>query len=402
MVKVKDLDLLKKMDILFENEIILYGAGNCGRKACQLLRKIKIPILGFGDSNVNIWGEYIEGVKVLSLYEMRDILEKKEHVIIIITVESPNHVEQILSLLEKHGMEKKDCYTYFALIHTVELHIEDSRIEESFRKEEKLMKKMFMEWRASFRKWNTLSMIWGMLTTDNSISVLQVGKVGSTTVVESLTKAGVHCFHAHTLTGRWGWMPPFTTGEAGRELLSKVKKIKIISLIREPIARDIALYFQGFHEYIVLEDAIKADSYEGVKDFLETEKRIGNCGATFEWFHAELNEALGLNIYQYEFDKKRGYQVIETDNVELLLIKLEKLNECSDSIGRFVGKEHFDLISSNMGNDKLYRFAYEELKRTIKIPQDILDFYYKDNPAMDHFYTIEEKEQFYKKWLRDG
>ena len=57
MVKVKDLDLLKKMDILFENEIILYGAGNCGRKACQLLRKIKIPILGFGDSNVNIWGE---------------------------------------------------------------------------------------------------------------------------------------------------------------------------------------------------------------------------------------------------------------------------------------------------------------------------------------------------------
>lgn len=56
MMKVKDLDLLKNIDILFENEIVLYGAGNCGRKASQLLEKIKAPVLGFGDSNVNKWG----------------------------------------------------------------------------------------------------------------------------------------------------------------------------------------------------------------------------------------------------------------------------------------------------------------------------------------------------------
>ena len=70
-----------------------------------------------------------------------------------------------------------------------------------------------------------------------------------------------------------------------------------------------------------------ADSFEGVKRFLETEKKTGNCGAVFEWFNVELKEPLGLDIYQYEFDKMRGYQIIEKDNIELLLIKLEKLDE---------------------------------------------------------------------------
>lgn len=399
-MKVKDLDLLKNIDILFENEIVLYGAGNCGRKAGQLLKKMNASLIGFCDSDVNKWG-HLEGIRVLTLYEMADILKKKEHVIIIITVESPDCVEEILSLLEKHGMGEKNCYTYFALKHSVELHIDDARIEEDCRKEEKLMKKMFLEWSASAREWNTLSMIWRVLTADSSILVLQASKVGSRTVEMSLRKAGVPCFHAHTLTGRWGWTT-FTRGEAGRALLSKVNKIKIISLIREPVARDIALYFQGFLEYILLEEAIMADSFEGVKRFLETEKKTGNCGAVFEWFNVELKEPLGLDIYQYEFDKMRGYQIIEKDNIELLLIKLEKLDECSEVIGRFVGKDNFSLVKSNTGNDKLSCFAYEELKRTIEIPRDILDFYYRDNPAMDHFYTAEEKEQFYRKWLGQG
>ena len=92
-MKVKDLDLLKNIDILFENEIVRYGAGNCGRKAGQLLKKMNASLIGFCDSDVNKWG-HLEGIRVLTLYEMADILKKKEHVIIIITVESPDCVER--------------------------------------------------------------------------------------------------------------------------------------------------------------------------------------------------------------------------------------------------------------------------------------------------------------------
>ena len=63
-----------------------------------------------------------------------------------------------------------------------------------------------------------------------------------------------------------------------------------------------------------------------------------------------------------------------------------------------MGVENFNLVKTNVGRDKLYRFAYEELKNTIDIPESILDFYYENNKAMDHFYTKREKEQFRKKW----
>ena len=41
---------------------------------------------------------------------------------------------------------------------------------------------------------------------------------------------------------------------------------------------------------------------------------------------------------------------------------------------------------------------YKNVRDVIKIPRDIVDFYYKDNPRMDHFYTEEEKTEFLKKW----
>lgn len=83
----------------------------------------------------------------------------------------------------------------------------------------------------------------------------------------------------------------------------------------------------------------------------------------FEWFDLEIKENFGIDVYGYDFDKERGFQIIRQDNVELLLMKLEKLDDCQEIIGEFVGAEDFKLIKSNMGNNKLYKFAYNELKK---------------------------------------
>jgi len=84
----------------------------------------------------------------------------------------------------------------------------------------------------------------------------------------------------------------------------------------------------------------------------------------------------------------------------LLLIKTEKLNDCQDIIGQFVGVEDFKLVKDNVGNKKISKFAYDEVLRTIEIPEDVIDFYYKGNKAMDHFYTESEKEKFMMKWSK--
>lgn len=399
MLKIKDLELLKNIDVLFENKIILYGAGTYGIRANQLLEKMQISIIGFADSDVMKCGTLIEGHKVLTFKEIADILKEDEHTIIIITIENPDSVEQVLKILEKNEINGINCYTYFALKHTIEFHIEDERIQEDFRQNEKIMKEIYSKWFTVYREYISTTMLLNIVMKKNNLLILQPGKVGSKSVQDSLDKMRIPNMHAHTLTGKWS-RDAFDMSTKILQYLKSIDKIKIISLIRDPIARGISVYFQSFREYImtVYTESFNPDTIQGVNALLQEESRRGTYGAMFEWFNIEIKQIFGIDVYQYDFDKDRGCQIIKQDNVELLLIKLENLDNCQDIIGRFVGVENFNLVKTNVGRDKLYRFAYEELKNTIDIPESILDFYYENNKAMDHFYTKREKERFRKKW----
>ena len=133
---------------------------------------------------------------------------------------------------------------------------------------------------------------------------------------------------------------------------------------------------------------------------MDRHTKVGEYGAIFEWFNMEIKKIFGIDVLEYDFNKEKGYQIIQKDNVELLLVKAEQLDFCQDIIGKFVEVEDFKVERKNVGSEKLCKFVYDEVKKRIEIPKYILDFYYKENKAMDHFYTAEEKEKLRKKWSR--
>jgi FkbM family methyltransferase len=55
-----------KLSHPFQNSIVLFGAGNLGRKALSGLLYLGIKPLAFADNNAQIWGTEIEGIPVLS------------------------------------------------------------------------------------------------------------------------------------------------------------------------------------------------------------------------------------------------------------------------------------------------------------------------------------------------
>ena len=68
----------------FENQLILFGTGKLGRRTLKGLREIGIEPLAFCDNNPKIWGERIEGLKVLSPSEaVRDLGNKAAFVVTI-------------------------------------------------------------------------------------------------------------------------------------------------------------------------------------------------------------------------------------------------------------------------------------------------------------------------------
>lgn len=48
------------------NKVVLFGAGNLGRRSCQALRTVGVEPLAFSDNNPNLWGTLVENIVVLS------------------------------------------------------------------------------------------------------------------------------------------------------------------------------------------------------------------------------------------------------------------------------------------------------------------------------------------------
>lgn len=142
MIKVKDLEMLNDIDVLYNSKIILYGAGDYGHRAVKLLDELEIPVCGFCDSDSGKWKTEYNGYRIFSIEELSAILS--EEYIIIITIVRTDCIEQVLKTLESYGILQTDCYTYFGLKYGVELHIEDWRIKETYRKKLKIEKRYIM------------------------------------------------------------------------------------------------------------------------------------------------------------------------------------------------------------------------------------------------------------------
>lgn len=407
MLKVKDLEMLDNIDLVYKSKILLYGAGDLGCRTIKLLSQLEIPIYGLCDSDQDLWGKKVRGYDVLPIEQWVSLC-KMERTVIIIAVYDPESIEEILRILDGHGLSDIRCYTYFALKTTVDLHIDDHRIKESYRKDHNISKKIFSdhmlnEWENRAREY-----IYSMMQYD-TILIWQPGKVGSTSIAKSLEKERIHYSHLHCLSfvnwldvgihNSYGIQHHWENKPIkGLEIIRNAEKVKIISLVRDPIARSLADYFEGLGRLYCKYEDTNVDIFQDINNFIEKEAGVGESGYIFEWFNHEIKEFLDIDIYEYDFDKEKGYQVIKKDNIEILLIKTERLTSCEEILGRFVGVEGFRLIQDNVGNQKIYKFVYDEVKQMIKVPDDILDFYYRGNKCMDHFYTEVEKKKFIQKW----
>ncbi len=364
-------------------------------------------------------GGWIKGHKILSIQELVEI-SKQENISIIVAMANPSSVEQVLKTLEECGISDVDCYTYFALKFTIEFHINNYRINDVYRKNFNRAKTAYVEY-----VWNELNImrklnyLFSHMLYD-SILIWQPGKVGSSSVFRSLTEMGTRCIHIHHLAANVNlnvrensiWDKPqlyqklSKGGDISSSFLHDSEKMKIISLVRDPIERSVSQYFQffqidGYFIYDAGYDDSDLNVYQKIANHMEQGIKIGECGSMFEWFNHEIKAALDLDVYQHNFDKERGYQIIRQNNVELLLIKTEKLNDCQKVIEEFVEAKNFKLVNDNIGNQKPYKFVYDEIKKSIQIPEHIINFYYKGNKAMDHFYTEEEKQNFIRKWTKN-
>jgi glycosyltransferase involved in cell wall biosynthesis len=258
---------------------------------------------------------------------------------------------------------------------------------------------------------------------DTAFLIYQMGKVGSSSIYKALKEQypTVPIYHIHYLEqtrlrdsitwhneNNFPQLPEhLLVSKALGNFLSKNKqkiKWKIISLARDPIALQASIIFQNLEEAfsrIIDRDRDNVDMRkatgmveEFLSDYATRESHFVN------WFDNEIKEVFGIDIYAYPFDKERGYSIINKDNVDILLLKFEKLNECfTDAFLNFSGSNNIQLPHANIGSEKQYGPDYRKLTNSLKLPESLCRDIYATK-LVQHFYSAQEITAFMEKWSR--
>jgi len=182
---------------------------------------------------------------------------------------------------------------------------------------------------------------------------------------------------------------------------NKSQAWRVITLVREPVGRNVAWFFQNLLEWMPDWHQRWEDGSLGLDELRELffdRKKVVH-GSPEKWFDRQLKPVFGIDVFSEPFPKNIGYKIYAASSrISLLLIRVENLTDCAPAaIREFLGIEDFVLTNSNEATDKDYSSLYRAFKK-IPLPGTYLDEMYSTRSAR-HFYTDQEIEQFTMSWL---
>jgi len=230
------------------------------------------------------------------------------------------------------------------------------------------------------------------LRLDIPIFVYQMGKVGSTSVHNSLLKYyRGKVFHAHdfSLNHRENQI-----GRLYNWAVIRKKPIYIISLTREPISRNISAFFQDYEKYT---GTPFNDSKLNIPELRNIFFNKFNHNQPLDWFDNNIFYHFGIDVYETKFQEENSF-IIKKDNVKLLVLRSETKDDKKELyIKEFLGLKKFIISNKNISEDKIYSNMYYKFLNQIKFPEDYLKRMI-DSKYFKHFYGREFQEQAVLRW----
>ncbi len=242
------------------------------------------------------------------------------------------------------------------------------------------------------------------------VIVFQMGKVASSSIYQSIKNLGgfevhhVHRMHPDSINTMTKVMQ--SKGLAAlkvdidglrlyRQYIRQSQAIKVITLVREPISRNMSAYFQNLEEYEGDKKIFsKLELSELIRAFLSKYQHK----VPLRWFDKEFKAALGVDVYAYPFDKQLGYQRIQEGATDILIFKHDLDDQVKEQVIRdFLESPDFVLTNANEGDNKIYGEVYKAFRESIVFPCSYIDEMLSAKYTK-HFYTDEEIAAIRSKW----
>lgn len=266
---------------------------------------------------------------------------------------------------------------------------------------------------------------------DPPLLVYQMGKVGSSSVTMTLREANLdrHIYHIHFLTPeliekyekkRKGFFATSREGDLKhiwqyQHLYKQIKrglngrKWKVVTLVRDPVARNLSTFFE--HIEIVPSASDREQTFRSVEYGFEVTIENGDLEPLIDlffekcrhdtpiiYFDREFKTIFDIDLFASDFPKTKGYQIYEAAEADILLIKLEYLDQCTaEAFKAFLNIDNLSLVRHNVGSQKETSDIYQLFKESINLPESYIDHMYASKVAQ-HFYTEAEISRFRAKW----
>lgn len=248
------------------------------------------------------------------------------------------------------------------------------------------------------------------------ILVWQMGKVGSTSIEEAVRDSDVSApfLRAHLLNpemivrgetyrrARARGTREYLRSDAIREaLLSSAQPWKIITVVREPMGRNLSAFFQNLDVYIgpSARQQIEANGGESDSMLRATFVNHFDHNRPSEWFDREIRDLLGTDVLAQGFDTTRGVQLYQAGIHELLVLRMEDLAASGEAALRdFLALPSLRVGRGNVGDAKWYSPYYRRLRRNPMLPPTLVTDVYSSRYAHT-FYTDAERSQLALTWL---
>ncbi len=222
------------------------------------------------------------------------------------------------------------------------------------------------------------------------VLVYSVERSGSVALFSSIERSGVLAVATHYLTpaqARQGNVSG-TALWAWRHLIGPRKPLKVMSLVRDPIANMIS----SFAREDLGRFAARSGSIEAVPDPVTLSRRFvddylvpGRFEHPLRWFDTEFSVALGVDVYRHPFDTKRRYARFTEGPYDVLVLRTELPDaEKSQVVSEFLGAEvqllppgsamssKPALVTGRPGDQAPYADQYRVLKRAAVVPEPFL------------------------------
>lgn len=391
------LGIIDIKELINNKDIFIFGTSKSKDNLLKMIEGLSYHLIGYCDNSQKKIGKFIDNVYVYSPAELKEYTNIHKECIIIIA--SSFEYEIIPQLRKELNITNK-------IIVMDEIYLSGSRrllekkTKNTTRSENELIREICDEY---------ISVDTQQLIKDTpELVVYSAPKTGNTTIN---TAMGYEFGNMYFFSPFHSMSRLRLTADQKKECASRVKKI--ITGVRDAVAQNLSLIYQfpWFHCMVLGDegyDAQKVFQYYIMDSIIHEKSRreSGTYGFELEhrtpyliqsWYDDTLKPEFGIDLYEYPFDKEKGYSIYHVGKYEILVYQIEKMDLLYDVIRNFIGIETLKFEKTNDGKLKWYKDYYLNFLEKVVFEKEYIEKTYTGK-MMKHFYSDEDIAKFKSKW----